>query len=233
MSDRDHTGDDLAAPPPDELAELRALAAEVGAEPASWIDPPAGLWERIAAEAGVATSDPEVEVVAGPELPSKPEPEPGSEPGSGDVVPLAPRRRSGARRAVPWVLGIAAAVLVAVGVGVVASRPSDPDVVASTELDRLGDAGEGRAELLDEDGSYRLRVDTADLDAGDGFLEVWVIDEGVSRLVSLGPIRPDGTYDLPDSIDPRDFPVVDVSVEPVDGDPTHSGDSVLRGTLQF
>ncbi len=60
-----------------------------------------------------------------------------------------------------------------------------------------------------------------------------MIDEGVTRLVSLGPLRPDGTYDLPDTIDPRDFPVVDVSVEPVDGDPTHSGDSRLRGTLEF
>ncbi len=115
-----------------------------------------------------------------------------------------------------------------------ASRTStEPTIVASTELDRLGEAGEGRAELLDDDGTYRLRVDTADLDAGDGFLEVWVIDEGVTKLVSLGPLRPDGTYDLPDSVDPRDFPVVDVSVEPVDGDPTHSGDSRLRGTLEF
>jgi anti-sigma-K factor RskA len=149
------------------------------------------------------------------------------------VVPLDRSRRSGARRALPWVVGIAAAALVAVGLGVAATRTSEPTVVASAELDQLGDAGEGRAELLDEDGTYRLRVDTADLDAGDGFLEVWVIDEGVTRLVSLGPLRPDGTYDLPGSIDPREFPVVDVSVEPVDGDPTHSGDSVLRGTLEF
>ena len=231
MSDRDHTpGDDVVPTPPDELAELRALAVEVGAEPTSWIEPPAGLWDRIAAEAGVdpSAAAPPTE----PEAAPPGEPEPADDSGPEDVVPLAPRRRSGAR-VVPWVLGIAAAVLVAVGVGVVASRGSEPDVVATTELDRLGDSGEGRAELVDDDGTYRLRVDTADLDAGDGFLEVWVIDEGVSRLVSLGPLRPDGTYDLPGSIDPRDFPVVDVSVEPVDGDPTHSGDSVLRGTLEF
>jgi hypothetical protein len=76
-------------------------------------------------------------------------------------------------------------------------------------------------------------VETTGLDPGDGFLEVWVIDAEVTKLVSLGPSRPDGTYDLPPGLDPEDFPVVDVSVEPLDGDPAHSGDSVLRGELTF
>jgi len=58
-----------------------------------------------------------------------------------------------------------------------------------------------------------------------------MIDTDVTRLVSLGPVRADGTYDLPPGLDPAQFPVVDVSVEPLDGDPTHSGDSVLRGEL--
>ena len=52
-----------------------------------------------------------------------------------------------------------------------------------------------------------------------------------TTLVSLGPLRPDGIYDIPPGVDPSRFPIVDVSVEPVDGDPTHSGDSVLRGEL--
>ena len=82
-------------------------------------------------------------------------------------------------------------------------------------------------------GQLQLRLDTADLDAGDGFLEVWVIDSAVERLVSLGPLRPDGVYDLPAGLDPAEFPVVDVSVEPIDGDPTHSGNSVLRGVLEL
>ena len=60
-----------------------------------------------------------------------------------------------------------------------------------------------------------------------------MIDPEVSQLVSLGPLREDGLYDLPAGLDPEAFPIVDVSVEPIDGDPTHSGDSLLRGQLQF
>ena len=74
-------------------------------------------------------------------------------------------------------------------------------------------------------------VETRGLDAGDGYLELWLIDPTVSRLVSLGPLRADGIYDVPAGVDPAQFPIVDVSVEPVDGNPTHSGDSVLRGQL--
>ena len=36
---------------------------------------------------------------------------------------------------------------------------------------------------------------------------------------------------LPAQVDVGEFPVVDVSIEPADGDPAHSGDSVVRGTL--
>ena len=37
-----------------------------------------------------------------------------------------------------------------------------------------------------------------------------MIDPAVQRLVSLGPLRDDGTYALPSGLDPREFPVVDV-----------------------
>lgn len=194
----------------DALAGLRALATDVEMEPTTWDQPPAGLWERIAAEAGVPASDVD----------------------DTPVAPVAPLRPS--RRPLPWILGAVAAVAALVaGVAVFVGTTTDDEVVASVTLDQLGDAGSGTAELIDDGGQYRLRVDTADLEPGDGFLEVWVIDTEVSKLVSLGPSRPDGTYDLPPGLDPEQFPVVDVSVEPLDGDPNHSGDSVLRGTLTF
>jgi hypothetical protein len=37
---------------------------------------------------------------------------------------------------------------------------------------------------------------------------------------------------LPENLDVGEFPVVDVSNEPIDGDPTHSGDSIVRGVLE-
>ena len=41
-----------------------------------------------------------------------------------------------------------------------------------------------------------------------------------------------GEFNIPDSFDLSRFPIVDVSVEPAnDPDPTHSGNSVVRGTL--
>jgi anti-sigma-K factor RskA len=191
--------------PERELDELRSLAGRLGREEVAWEQPPDGLWERVA------------------EAAAEPEEAP---------VPLALARRR--RRPPLWLLGAAAAaVLAVVGVAAALDRDGEPDVVASTPLERLGPQGAGEAELVDQDGDLVLHLDTEGLDPGDGFLEVWVIDPEVTKLVSLGPSRPDGDYDLPPGLDPEDFPVVDVSVEPLDGDPAHSGDSVLRGTLAF
>ena len=141
------------------------------------------------------------------------------------VEPLARRRRTW------WTIGAAAAAVVVVAVAALVLRRDDDQVVAEVELEQLGDSGSGRAELLDRGGSYQVRLETTGLDPADGYLELWLLDPSATRLVSLGPLRDDGLYDLPSGVDPSEFPVVDVSVEPVDGDPTHSGQSVLRGQL--
>jgi anti-sigma-K factor RskA len=180
--------------------------------------PPADLWDRIAAEVGA-------DVEAGAAPPS------GVDPVPGNVVPMAARRP--ARRTMVFAAAAAAAVVAVAATALTLGGDREPEVLASATLDRLGPAGSGSAELLDDDGQLRLRVDTAGLDPGDGFLELWVIDTEVQRLVSLGPLRADGLYDLPEGLDLATFPIVDVSVEPIDGDPTHSGDSVLRGELTF
>ena len=52
-------------------------------------------------------------------------------------------------------------------------------------------------------------------------------------MVPLGVARPGTqTFELPADLDLGEFPIVDVSVEPLDGDPTHSGVSVARGELE-
>jgi anti-sigma-K factor RskA len=206
----DDHDDAMAAPDElDELDELRALSGRLRLEEeVTWEEPPPGLWSRVAADAAVVP--------------------PAAAPAS-----LADARRRRRPRAT-WVLAAAAALVAVVALAVVLPRGGGPDRVAAAELERLGASGSGDAELVEEEGGELvLRVETAGLDAEDGFFEVWVIDPTVSRLVSLGPLRPDGTYDLPPGLDPREFPVVDVSVEPLDGDPSHSGDSALRGQLTF
>ena len=39
-------------------------------------------------------------------------------------------------------------------------------------------------------------------------------------------------FAIPAGVDVGDFPIVDVSLEPFDGDPTHSGDSIVRGQIE-
>lgn len=65
----------------------------------------------------------------------------------------------------------------------------------------------------------------------DGFYEVWLLDPGSGRLVALGVLDDDGRGRLtvPEGVAVGDYPAVDVSAEPDDGDPAHSGASVLRG----
>ena len=100
----------------------------------------------------------------------------------------------------------AAAVVLVVAVGAVIGSGSSDDstVIAAAALEPLGDAGEGSAELVERDGLLQLQLSTSGIDSGDGFLEVWVINTDVTQLVSLGPLRNDGIYELPPGLDPAD-----------------------------
>ena len=193
-----------------ELTELRAFAARVAPGTVEWKAPPPELWGRITAAAagpkiGTADIDDQPTTEATAEAPTE----------QATVVPFERSAGATARRTK----------------SAGRHRSRTPWLVAA--LAPLGDAGEGSAELVETDGSLQLRLSTNDLDAGDGFLEVWVINPDVTQLVSLGPLRNDGVYVLPPGLDPTAFPIVDVSVEPIDGNPTHSGASVLRGELTF
>jgi hypothetical protein len=71
------------------------------------------------------------------------------------------------------------------------------------------------------------------LDAIGGFYEVWLINADGKRMVCLGVLDPrtGGTFQVPAELTSQGYPIVDVSLEPGDGNPEHSHDSVLRGTL--
>lgn len=208
------------------LRELRAMAGRADAG-VTWEAPPPDLFGRI--EAALADD--------APGRPPEADPPPVVPPGgpTGGITSLDERRASGPRRGrgpAPWLLAVAAATALIAG-GWWLFSGDGATVVAETALERLGESGEGRVELVDDGGAYKLRLDTEGLDAPDGFVEVWVIDDEVSDMISLGPLRDDGVYDLPSGLEPASFPIVDVSFEPFDGDPTHSGDSVLRGRLDI
>jgi Anti-sigma-K factor rskA len=199
-----------------EVAALRrpvdVLAVPSLAGTAPEVPPPPRVWEAIAAATGVSAA-------------------PQDEAPSAEVVELRPRR---ARRR--W-LPLAAAVVVGgvIGGAVVALSPDgDGAVVAETALDPLAsDDASGRAEVHDADGVRSLQVDLDAPDLSTGYYEVWVMQPDAVRMVPVGVVhRGDTVLPLPDGIDLGAYPVVDVSVEPLDGDPAHSGVSVARGSLQ-
>jgi hypothetical protein len=212
----------------DDLARIRrvgAAARALTADDRGLAEPPPDLWAGIAGRVAAPDASLRRDDVA-------------------PVVPLdrpqhaSPRARRG-RRAW-WTAGAAAAaVLVVVAGAVVATRDGDGDAggstVASAELAPLPDAVPGTrpavAAVVDRDGAEELTLDATVPAATDGFYEVWLIDEAVDGMVSLGPLRADGRYPIPAGVDVGAFPVVDVSIEPPDGEPTHSGRSVLRGVL--
>lgn len=112
-------------------------------------------------------------------------------------------------------------------------RPSDT-LVASAELEAL-DASlpPASAEVVERDGHRVLVLDAADLPAvEDGYLEVWLLAPDASGMVTVGLLEAGQTeFVLPADLSTEQFPVVDVSVEHYDGDPTHSGTSLWRGPL--
>ena len=100
----------------------------------------------------------------------------------------------------------------------------------------LDPAAHGSAQLV-RAGGGELELRIAGLAATDtrDFYEAWLMSSG-SRLVALGSFRvgADGTarVRVPLGVDPRAFRYLDVSLEPADGNPGHSGASVLRGDIR-
>jgi anti-sigma-K factor RskA len=196
-------------------AQLGALARSLSVTDTHFDEPPAGLWAGI--EARVAAGDPASRV---------------DTPSSGKMALL--------RRRWPVVVGAAASLLIGVGVWSVARDDDGTDPLAEVALSNDGLAAEGVASRADaslvrlDDGLYALDVDVSDLPSTqEGFLELWIIDTAVEGMYSLGPLHGSGRYPLPPHVDPADFPVVDISIEPTDGVPTHSGRSILRGQLSL
>ncbi len=149
---------------------------------------------------------------------------------AGNVVPLRAKRGFA-----PWIAVAAAVGLVLGGVGgAMLMRSSPPEVVASVPLEPLADyTATGNAAVEVVDGTEVLSVDVSDLPATDGYFEVWLLAPDASSMIALGTLGPgeSATLPLPAGISLADYPVVDISVEPYDGDPKHSTDSVVRGTL--
>lgn len=175
--------------------------------------------------------------------PAETEGQDGSGPGSDAPAPPVPldtlRDRRNRRRArLPQILGAAAAavVLAAAGTWGVSRILADrSEVVAAVDLSPLPSYQDtGRAEVDQRPDGARELVVTASGSDAQGFREVWLIAPDITRMVSLGTMEgTEGRFTIPANLDLDEYPIVDISDEPFDGDPTHSGDSILRGVLEL
>ena len=222
-----HRTDEFSA----EFGHVESILRGLGEQHETLEEPPADLWHSISAEIGVSATR------------SAPVGGRGDAAG-GEVLPFA-RRRS---RTVAYLGAAAAAVVLAVAGFVVVTRDegADAPVLAEADLtfdaqnyDPLGAVASTTAELVEQsDGTFEIRLVDTDLPApveGQEDLELWLLNdpEAPTDLVSLGVVDPDepGVFEVPAGYDPDTFFVVDISVEPRDGEPTHSGRTILRGPL--
>jgi hypothetical protein len=190
------------------VADLGSESQELGHLP----PPPERVWLGIAAE------------VAQMERPA--------------IRPTRRARRAERRWVAPLVAALAAAVVGIAGTAAVArftGRESTAAVTAHADLSRLPiapAAAHGEAQIVASD---RLRLEVRDLPLTTGYYQVWLMNpEDLSQMVPVGIIRPED----PETVLPiapttnlNRYRLIDVSAQAYGGNGTHSGKSLLRGTL--
>ncbi len=200
----------------EDVEQLRAVAVigrtTAGIGPLA--EPPANVWRAISAEVELGDSV----LPSAPDLPE----------------PIAPGR---AARGPTFLLAAILATALAIGAGLIVQlvRPGESETLAGATLEAFpgweGAAGEAIVELR-ADGTREVTVTLTARAPDDGYREVWLISEDGTALISLGVLEGDsGTFVVPEAIDLGQYSLVDVSHEPLDGDPAHSGDSIVRGEL--
>ncbi|WP_433797191.1 anti-sigma factor [Actinoplanes sp. CA-252034] len=155
------------------------------------------------------------------------------------VTDLAEHRahRKRSRRWAPLIAAAAAAVFAIAGTVTVdrlLDRRATESVTARatlTPLPTVSADAKGSVRVL-ADGE--VEIDVSNLPLTTGFHEVWLLDpDDPTKMVALGNLSDQRRVVLPvpPGTDLNRFRLVDVSDEPHDGDATHSGNSLLRGTL--
>lgn len=186
-----------------DVDQLKMIAGQLTDEDFQRHEPPAQLWGAIAAKMDRPANE---------------------------VVTLRPNHR----RAWFGAAAVVAAVLALAG-GLLLRDGDRNNVVAAASLSNeglspLGSASSGKAEIIQRGTSYLLHLDVNRVPTEpSSYIEVWLIDSEVKGMISLGPFHGNGDYVIPTGVDPAKYPIVDVSIEPSDGVPTHSGVSIVRG----
>jgi len=155
------------------------------------------------------------------------------------VALLSSKRRKVRAWSAGWVAGAAATAGVVGGIGAtlwvsgLTSSPAETTLASASLADLSTEAAVGQAHVdVRDDGTRVLVVDTEYHQVNDASIEVWMIDSEVKGMISLGYLSSDhGEFVIPAGFDYSAYPIVDISIEPNDGNPAHSGDSITRGVL--
>lgn len=199
---------EMDSPSLDDVARRFRRASQ---EPPEWSTPSDGTWDRIAAEL---------------QLPPTPQPGP---------PPTGMSRRALFAGAGGLVAG---AVLGAGGV-VIAQNVMQPDTApvrraVLTPLEQE-DVRLGVAELRPADVGYTLVVTVPEgASHPGGYIEVWLINVDLTRMVSVGVFAAGTTeeFRVSDALIDEGYLIVDLSNEEFDDEPRHSGDTIMRGELR-
>lgn len=161
-----------------------------------------------------------------------PEPPALKTPEEHEAIPLRRRLPAATRPLIAAAAAIAIALL-AFGLGRVTSdSASDPGgrVVSLPALE--GASGSGIAEIADDGSAMTVELTDLAPSAPGEYYELWLLNSP-DDLISVGAIRvPESgsvSVSVPVPLRPERYQFLDLSVEPADGDPAHSGKSVLRG----
>jgi hypothetical protein len=189
---------------PAERAELDELR-RVLAEPAVWVEPPQHLQERVVA----AIAD------AGPGRPSQ-------------------RGAGGRRRWIPYaIVGAAAALLLAIGITVVASGHQSRPVqyAASLTGTALVPDAFGDVTLTRTTSGWRIQLHATGLPRRDNgaYYEAWLKSRS-GVLVPIGTFNQGDDVTLWSAVPPSSYPTLTVTRQVTSGDQSSSGQVVVVGT---
>jgi hypothetical protein len=198
------------------LDELHSLLAE----PAVWVEPNPALQERIVDAITEARDTP------------SPTPVPSQVAGTPPVVDeLTARRRS--RRIRYLVIGVAAAVLLAVGVtiGVTNHGSRGVEFAASMTGTELATGASGHATLRQTTGGWKIHLRATGLPRLDNgqYYEAW-LKSPAGILVPIGTFNQPADVTLWAGVPPSNYPTLTVTRQRANGNPASSGQVVLIGT---
>ena len=207
-----------------------------GSEFSSDLVPPPAVDARTDDRSPAAPESPVTRpLVAVPSLTDEPDsrPEPAQEQSG---IARLDRPTPGRRRVFSLALAAGLALLVGIGGTLAWQRFTSADtVISSAQLQALPDwSGAAGEATLEEDaaGNKFLVITMMTPRPVDGIQQVWLADSTVKSMTPLGPLsQPGQRFLLPKDLDVNRFPLIDISVQQPGGNPAHSGNSIVRGTL--